>query len=226
MAGLAAGNKLHINWSDSSFFPWLNEFTVIDYFCDVRNPFYNVECNNQYLKMQGGNPETLMSMKGYQYQLHSAQPPLYIIRKVERKSAQEVIPLSYYYILHGVVYQAPDFMSVLSSRLEMTSHYLQECLETSFGFYKFNPSKGYHWEFNQNEERKNKDVIQQQKWSMFQVSKTQPLIEEFVKKIMPLKPNEENVENMDQDNGGNQTDQASENTGEQPAEKKLKLNSR
>lgn len=88
-------------------------------------------------------------MKGYQYQLHSAQPPLYIIRKVERKSPHEVIPLSYYYILHGVVYQAPDFMSVLSSRLEMTSHYLQECLDTSFGFYKFNPSKGYHWEFNQ-----------------------------------------------------------------------------
>ena len=38
--------------------------------------------------------------------------------------------MSYYYILHGVVYQAPDLMSVVSSRLQMTSHYLDECLET------------------------------------------------------------------------------------------------
>jgi hypothetical protein len=38
--------------------------------------------------------------------------------------------MSYYYILHGVVYQAPDLMSIVSSRLQMTSHYLDECLET------------------------------------------------------------------------------------------------
>lgn len=49
---------------------------------------------------------------------------------------------------------------------------------------------------------------------------------------MPLKPSQETVENMDQDNGVNQqenggpkTDQVSENNSEQPAEKKLKLNS-
>ena len=40
--------------------------------------------------------------------------------------------MSYYYILHGVVYQAPDLMSVLSSRLQMASYYLEECLETGF----------------------------------------------------------------------------------------------
>lgn len=87
-------------------------------------------------------------MVGFEYQLHLAQPPLYIIRKVQRSSPKDVTPYSYYYILHGVVYQAPDLMSVLSSHLEMTSHYLQECLETSFSYYKYNPSKGYHWEFN------------------------------------------------------------------------------
>jgi len=53
-------NKLQLNWSDSSFFPWLNEATVLDYFCDVRNPFYNIGCNNQLLKMQNINPEQLM----------------------------------------------------------------------------------------------------------------------------------------------------------------------
>lgn len=61
---------------------------------------------------------------------------------------------------------------------------------------------------------------------MFQMSKTQPLIEEFIKKIIPIKPNEENVESMDQDQGANQTEQVTENNPEQPAEKKLKLNSR
>lgn len=61
---------------------------------------------------------------------------------------------------------------------------------------------------------------------MFQVSKTQPLIEEFIKKIIPIKPNEENAESMDQDQGANQTDQVYENNPEQPAEKKLKLNLR
>lgn len=88
-------------------------------------------------------------MIGNEYQLHFSQPPLFIIRKVQRKSPKDVIPLSYYYILHGVVYQAPDIMSVISSRLEMTAHYLGECLETSFTHYKYNPSKGYYWDFNQ-----------------------------------------------------------------------------
>ncbi|CAF0707501.1 unnamed protein product [Brachionus calyciflorus] len=229
-AGIPTNKKLHINWSDSSFFPWLNEFTVLDYFCDARNPFYNVQCDNQFLKMQGGNPEALMSMNGLQYQLHSAQPPLYIIRKVQRTSKKDVIPLSYYYILHGIVYQAPDLMSALSSRLEMTSHYLQECLETSFGFYKYNPSKGYHWEFNQNEENKKKDFLQQQKWSMFQISKTEPLVEEFIRKIMPQKDQEvksdENVENMDQDQTASQIETPSDVNQDQPAEKKMKTNSR
>ncbi len=43
--------------------------------------------------------------------------------------------MSYYYILHGVVYQAPDMMSVISARLQMASHYLEEALETG----NFNP---------------------------------------------------------------------------------------
>lgn len=56
-------NKLHMSWSDSSFIPYLNEATVLDYFCDTRNPFYNPECNNQLLKMQGINPEQLRYKK-------------------------------------------------------------------------------------------------------------------------------------------------------------------
>ena len=52
-----------MSWSDSYFIPWLNETTVLDYFCDTRNPFYSDECNNQLLKMQGVNPEQLRLIK-------------------------------------------------------------------------------------------------------------------------------------------------------------------
>lgn len=51
--------------------------------------------------------------------------------------------MSYYYILHGVVYQAPDLMSIVSSRLQMTSHYLDECLETGIYNNKVFDTKDY-----------------------------------------------------------------------------------
>ena len=88
-------------------------------------------------------------MIGNEYQLYLIQPPLYVVRKIQRKSFKEIVPMSYYYILHGVVYQSPDLMSILSSGLQMASHYLDECLETSFAHYRYNPTKGYHWDFNQ-----------------------------------------------------------------------------
>jgi mediator of RNA polymerase II transcription subunit 6 len=89
------------------------------------------------------------SMIGYEYQLFLSKPPLYVVRKVKRTSAKDVTPLSYYYVLHGVVYQAPDLMSVLSSRLQTASHYLSESLDMSFAHYRYNPAKGYFWDFNQ-----------------------------------------------------------------------------
>jgi hypothetical protein len=102
-----------MSWSDSYFIPWLNETTVLDYFCDTRNPFYSDECNNQLLKMQGVNPEQLRlifkasfifidytlfysiiksfrsSMIGNEYQLYISKPPLYVIRKVQRISTKD-----------------------------------------------------------------------------------------------------------------------------------------
>jgi hypothetical protein len=48
-----------ISYHDSSWFQWLNPNTILDYFCNVQNPFYNVECNNQVLKMQGMGPDQL-----------------------------------------------------------------------------------------------------------------------------------------------------------------------
>ena len=44
---------------------------------------------------------------------------------------QTVIPLSYYYILHGNVYQAPDLMSVLR-------YYALSCILTLFRILNIN----------------------------------------------------------------------------------------
>ena len=58
-------NKLVLSWSDSAFFPHLNEATVLDYFCNTNNVFYNTDCNNQTLKMQGIGPEQLTYKKPF-----------------------------------------------------------------------------------------------------------------------------------------------------------------
>lgn len=57
-------------------------------------------------------------MSGLEYALlHVQEPILYVIRKQHRHSPQQVTPLAEYYIIAGIVYQAPDLGSVLNSRL-------------------------------------------------------------------------------------------------------------
>lgn len=80
-------NKLHVSWSDSSFFPWLNETTVLDYFCDVRNPFYNVECNNQFAKMQNISLEQLRWVRVNVFELFKQHFQLYKFNEWQRVSA-------------------------------------------------------------------------------------------------------------------------------------------
>lgn len=57
-------------------------------------------------------------MTGVEYALiHVQDPILYVIRKQHRQSQTNAIPLADYYIIAGIVYQAPDLASVLNSRL-------------------------------------------------------------------------------------------------------------
>lgn len=68
-------------------------------------------------------------MTGLEYVLlHVQEPILYVIRKQHRHSSQQVTPLADYYIIAGVVYQAPDLASVLNSRLVSYSHYFCDLL--------------------------------------------------------------------------------------------------
>jgi len=58
------------------------------------------------------------NMTGLEYiLLHVQEPILYVIRKQHRHSPTHATPLADYYIIAGIVYQAPDLISVINSRL-------------------------------------------------------------------------------------------------------------
>jgi hypothetical protein len=111
-------NPLSLSWHDSTWIPILNTANVMDYFSERSNPFFDRTCNNEIVKMQRLAPDQLQNMTGLEYVLlHVQEPILYVIRKQHRHSPQQVTPLTDYYIIAGVVYQAPDLASVLNSRL-------------------------------------------------------------------------------------------------------------
>ena len=76
------------------------------------------------------------------------EPILYIVRKQQRHSPTQVTPISDYYIVAGIVYQAPDLGSVVNSRLLSTVTHLQSAFEEARSYSKYHPSKGYWWEFS------------------------------------------------------------------------------
>lgn len=58
------------------------------------------------------------NMTGLEYiLLHVQEPILYVIRKQHRHSPTHATPLADYYIIAGIVYQAPDLISVINSRI-------------------------------------------------------------------------------------------------------------
>lgn len=162
-AGSIARNPLHESWHDPAWIPSLSTHNVMDYFSERTNPFYDRTCNNEVLKMQrvgmqGAGPidQHLPSMVGVEYMLLCAQEPiLYVIRKQQRHSPSQVTTLADYYIVAGVVYQAPDLASVLSSRLLSAVAHLQSAFEEARGYAKYHPSRGYWWDFSKGKSANN-----------------------------------------------------------------------
>lgn len=88
-----------------------------------------------------------------------------------------VVPLADYYIIAGVVYQAPDLGTVISSRvvnkcvllsrllekvllfirivsLQLSAvHGIQSAFDEAMSYCRYHPSKGYWWHFKDQEER-------------------------------------------------------------------------
>ncbi|XP_064600046.1 mediator of RNA polymerase II transcription subunit 6-like isoform X2 [Liolophura sinensis] len=183
-------NSLSISWCNSARSHLLNPTNIVDYFSDRSNPFYDCTCNNEIVKMQRVSPDQLQNMVGLEYiLLHVQEPILYVIRKQHRHSPQQVTSYADYYIIAGVVYQAPDLGSVINSRLLNTVFNLQSAFEEAQSYSKYHPSKGYWWEFKDPEEtEKVKPKEKKQKEepsSLFQRQRVDLLLGELSKKFPP-----------------------------------------
>ncbi|GFU90956.1 mediator of RNA polymerase II transcription subunit 6 [Trichonephila clavipes] len=187
-------NPLSISWHDSSWIPMLNTNNVMDYFSERTNPFYDRTCNNESLKMQRLGAEHLGNMVGLEYcLLHVQEPILYVIRKQHRHSPSQVTPMADYYILAGVVYQAPDLSSVIGSRMLTMVHHLQSAFDEASSYSHYHPSKGYWWEFKDNE-KKEKTKTKEEPGSAFQRRRVDILLSELAKKFPPKLPSPPQLE--------------------------------
>lgn len=143
-------NQLGLSWHDSTWIPHLNPANILDYFCQKSNPFYDFKANNEVAKMQKLLPEQMAQMTGLEYTLLHAQAPiLYVIRKQDRLGPDTATPLVDYYILAGVVYQAPDLNSVIQSRVLNSALNLKSALEEFQSISQFSPSTSYSWKQSQ-----------------------------------------------------------------------------
>lgn len=196
--GLGSGipdNPLSLSWHDSAWIPILNTTNVMDYFSERSNPFFDRTCNNEIVKMQRLNPEQLQNMTGLEYVLlHVQEPILYVIRKQHRHTPSQVTPLADYYVIAGVVYQAPDLASVLNSRLLSAVHHIQSSFEECASFSRYHPSKGYFWDFKSQKNAPDKAKAKEEKpkeesSSLFQRQRVDMLLGELIKKFpLPQPP--------------------------------------
>ncbi|XP_076098532.1 mediator of RNA polymerase II transcription subunit 6-like [Mytilus galloprovincialis] len=182
-------NPLGISWHDTAWIPLLNPNNILDYFGERSNPFYDRTCNNEIIKMQRLSQDQLNNMTGLEYMLlHVQEPILYVVRKQHRHSPQQVTPLADYYIIAGVVYQAPDLGSVINSRLLNTLFNLQSAFVEAQSFSRYTPSKGYWWEFSDQEDKSEKSDSKEKKEepsSVFQRQRVDLLLGELARKFPP-----------------------------------------
>lgn len=102
----------------------LDETSIMEYF--YLSHFFETNSINHRCRVQKvefHKKKTLFT--GIEYNLHSTVNP-FIISKDIRKNANEVVTVSYYYCHDGIIYQAPDLLSVLTSGVQTIG---AECLE-------------------------------------------------------------------------------------------------
>ncbi|KAI5730777.1 hypothetical protein M8J76_017285 [Diaphorina citri] len=184
-------NPLSLSWHDSAWIPVLNPANIMDYFSERSNPFYDRTCNNEIIKMQRLSIDQLRNMTGLEYiVLHVQEPILYVIRKQHRHSVEQTTPIADYYIIAGVVYQAPDLASVISSRLLSTVHHLQSAFEEVNSLSKYNPNKGYSWDSKmlpQGKDTVKKEIVKEEPSSIFQRQRVDMLLSELTRHF-PVPP--------------------------------------
>ncbi|KAK9451892.1 MED6 mediator subfamily complex component-domain-containing protein [Limtongia smithiae] len=134
----------------------LRSDTVLEYF--AQSPFYDRSSNNQVLKMQYQFNAPMMqpqdvsraleSMRGIEFVIVTSNPAaaLWVIRKQDRLSPTEVVPLATYFVINENIYMAPSVYAVISSRLLAGTRNLRDALVLAADkLPKFSPSLGYSY---------------------------------------------------------------------------------
>lgn len=130
-------------------------------------------------------------MNGVEYiLLHVQEPILYVIRKQHRHSPENATPLADYYIIAGIVYQAPNLENVFSSRILSTVQHLQSAFEESSSYARYHPNnKGYSWDFSKTPGEKTKpkekkeQKIKEDASSMFQRQRVDMLLVDLLRQF-------------------------------------------
>jgi len=130
------------SWEDRRWWSGaLHRGSALEYFAG--SPFYERTCLNEHLRMQKTlTPEAvqdkLRKLPGIVYQLDEARTEevapdgdepahtLYVIRKLKRDQQGKETLLRYYYILDGLVYEAPTMAAVVRARLLKMAWHLHE----------------------------------------------------------------------------------------------------
>ncbi|XP_031561029.1 mediator of RNA polymerase II transcription subunit 6-like [Actinia tenebrosa] len=190
MAADTTENELGVSWHDSAWIPILNPANVLEYFSQRTNPFYDRTCNNEVVKMQRLDPSALQSMAGIEYEvIHVQDPILFVIRKQQRHSSTHVTPIADYYILAGIVYQAPDLGSVINSRMLSALHNFESAFKEAVSYSRYHQSKGYWWQFKDSQKNPDSKTTTEKKTSqassLFQREGVNQLLGELSKRFPP-----------------------------------------
>jgi hypothetical protein len=140
-------------WRDFDRYPGrLTAEEVLPYFCVPSNPFYDRTSNNEIMKMQGGNRQVL-EQPGTRYVLHHSHANLHVIKKervsIDPKTNNQIIEvLSCYYILGGIVYQAPTIHGIVASRIFNSLYSANKMFHHIQPYAHYSTITGqYYWQF-------------------------------------------------------------------------------
>ncbi|KAI6660510.1 hypothetical protein LOD99_14094 [Oopsacas minuta] len=174
---------LATNWSDSTKRHLLNQHTILEYFCQKSNPFYDSTCNNEVCKMQRQDMSYTKNMTGVEYDLlHMQDPYLFIIRKQYRESPSSIIPLNFYSIVDGFVYQCPDLLSIINSRLTQCINEVEQAYTAFSKQTVYRPLEGNVWSFEEKLQRQTQ-LDAHNDSSLYQRQAVDILLKELVKKF-------------------------------------------
>lgn len=157
------------------------------------------------------------------------------MRKQHRLTPENATPLADFYIIAGIVYQAPNLENVFSSRVLSTVQHLQSAFEEASSYSRYNPNKGYSFDFKTLPEKakpkeKVEEKTKEEPSSLFQRQRVDMLLVDFCKKFPPpqsaqaVQPTETTVKTeVKQEDDADERSEKSSSDMRPPPEKKIKL---